>query len=160
MALTLDNGDKLRGDTSTSSKVDFTVHGVVGTDPGQLADGQLADSIGDLYTSTADGTLLFAITLVNTHTAAESINLYLTPSGGNARRLIPKDMSLNAGHMMIYDGVKTTVLNTSGQILTTGDWGPSGPSGPTGVTGSIDCWGQPPRSGSVRWRSRRQQTEP
>jgi len=116
--LALDSGDKLRGDTTTASKVDYTIHGVVGTTITQLADGQLASTIGDLYTSAANATVVAAITLVNTNTTAESVNLYLTPSGGTARRLISKDLSLGAGYMLLFDGVRATVLNASGGEIT------------------------------------------
>ncbi|GAH54299.1 unnamed protein product, partial [marine sediment metagenome] len=79
--IALDVGDKIRGDTTTASKVDYTLHGIVGTTITQLADGQLpSPNIDDLYTAGATVSVL-AIVLVNTHTSAEVVNLYLTPSG-------------------------------------------------------------------------------
>jgi hypothetical protein len=45
--------------------------------------------------------------------------LYLTPSGGTARRLIAKNMSIGAGYSVIFDGQKFSVMNTFGQILYT-----------------------------------------
>ena len=114
--IVLDSGDKLQGDSTTAAKGDFTIHGVVGTTLTQLADGQLASSTGDIYTSGADGTIVTSITLVNTNTSAESVNLYLLPSGGTARRIIPKDMSLGIDYLLIFAGDRTMVLDDSGRI--------------------------------------------
>jgi len=116
--IALDNGDKIQGDTTTASKVDYTLHGIVGTTVTQLADGQLPSSIGDLYTAGATVSVL-AIILVNTNTTTEAVNLYLTPSGGTARKLIPQDMSLGADHSLHTDGKTIQVLDTLGEILTT-----------------------------------------
>ena len=116
--LALDNGDKIQGDTSTASKVDYVIHGVVGTTITQLADGQLPSTAGDLYTSTADATVIASMTFVNTNTSAEAINLYILPSGSSARRLIPKDMELGAGYMLTFDGIKMFVVDDSGHVAT------------------------------------------
>jgi len=130
--LALDSGDKIQGDTSTASKVDYTINGVVGTTLTQLADGQLPSSIGDLYTASANGVGIASITLVNTNTSAETINLYLLPSGGTARRLIPKDLSLTAAYSLVFDGQKMQVFDTSGSIqYTTG-------AGAGGATTALD----------------------
>jgi len=115
--ISLDNGDKIQGDTTTASKVDYTIQGVVGTTLTQQANGQLPSSIGDLYTSSADGTVVAGLTLVNTNTSAESVNLYLTPSGGTARRIIPKDLSLGVNYSLIFDGNIIQVLNDEGEVL-------------------------------------------
>ena len=115
--ISLDNGDKLQGYTTTASKVDYTIQGVVGTTLSQQANGQLPNSIGDLYTASADSTVVAGLTLVNTNTSAEAVNLYMTPSGGTARRIIPKDMSLGVGYSLIYDGNVMQVVNTDGEIL-------------------------------------------
>ena len=116
--IAVDNGDALQGDTTTASKVDYRVDGVVGTTIVQLADGQLPSSIGSLYTSSADASVIAAISLVNTNTSAEYVNLYLTPSGGTARRLLPEDMRLEAGDLCLFDGRRMTVMDTSGGIKT------------------------------------------
>lgn len=64
-----------------------------------LADGQLASSTGDLYTApTATQTVVESIKLVNTDTSARTVNLYLLPNGGTARRIVSKDLSLAAGY--------------------------------------------------------------
>ena len=115
--IALDNGDKIQGDTTTASKVDYTIDGVVGTTITQQANGQLPSSIGDLYASSADATVIASIRLVNTNTSAEAVNLYLTPSGGTARRIIPKDLSLGVDYSLVYDGKKIEVYNDSGELL-------------------------------------------
>jgi len=117
--IALDLSDKIRGDASAATVVDFTLHGIVGTTVTQLADGQLALAIGDLYTAGVAGIAVTGVVLVNTDTVARTVNLYLTPSAGTARRLIPKDMSLGAGYSLHYDGQKIMVLDTSGQLLST-----------------------------------------
>jgi parallel beta-helix repeat protein len=115
--ISLDNGDKIQGDTTTASKVDYTIQGVVGTTLTQQANGQLPNTIGDLYTSTVNGTVVAGLTLVNTNTTAENVNLYLLPSGGTARRIIPKDLSLGVNYSLIFDGNVIQVLNDKGEAL-------------------------------------------
>lgn len=63
-----------------------------------LGDGQLSDTIGDLYavTSTASA-IIDTITLVNTHTSSITLNLYILQSGGTDRRITQKDLTLAAG---------------------------------------------------------------
>jgi len=123
--IALDNGDKIRGDAAAATVVDYTLHGSVGTTITQLADGQLASSIGDLYTAGAADIAVHSIVLVNTDTVARTVNLYLTPSGGTARRLIPKNTSLDAGYSLMTDGDTLSVFNTSGELLTSGGTGPA-----------------------------------
>ena len=115
--ISLDDGDKIQGATTTASKVDYTIHGVVGTTITQLSDGQLPSSTGDLYTSGADATVVAGITLVNTNTSAEAINVYLTPNGGTARRILPMNLSLSAGYSCIYDGNTVAVYDTEGRVV-------------------------------------------
>ena len=100
----LENGDKLQGDASAATVVDYHISGITGgTTLKNLADGQLAATIGDLYTS-ASTDAATTITLVNTDSVARTVNLYHTPSGGTARRVIPKDLSLSAGYSVVIDG--------------------------------------------------------
>lgn len=73
----------------------------------QLANGQLASSIGDIYTSTSCTTIIKSITLVNTNTTAEAVNLYVLKSGGTARRIIPKSTALGPGYSLEFDNVLT-----------------------------------------------------
>lgn len=70
----------------------------------QLANDQLPSTAGTLYVSpTATTTLIKGITLVNTNTTAESINLYILKSGGTSRKIIPVNLQLPAGWLLIYD---------------------------------------------------------
>ncbi len=70
----------------------------------QLANGQLPNSIGDLYTVPALTTAIIkTISLVNTNTTTEAVNLYVLKVAGTARRIIPKAMSLLAGYLLEYD---------------------------------------------------------
>ncbi len=72
--------------------------------PKSLANGQLSDSTGDLYTCPASTqAIVQPIILVNTHTSAVTCNLYILESGGTARRIIPVDMSLGAGYKGVED---------------------------------------------------------
>jgi len=116
--IALDNGDKIRGDASTATVVDYTLHGFVGNVATQLADGQLANSIGDLYTAGTAGIGVSSVILTNTDSSARTVNLYLTPSGGTARRLIPKDLSLGAGYSIYTDGTCARILTPTGATLT------------------------------------------
>lgn len=113
----LDNGDKIRGDASAASVVDYSFYGLDDGTLKQLADGQLAAATGDLYTADSVD-VISTLVLVNTDTSARTINLFLLPSGGTARRLIPKDLSLGAGYSLHFSGEKIAVMDTSGNIIT------------------------------------------
>lgn len=114
----IENGDKIQGDASAATVVDYHISGLQGTTLKNLADGQLAATIGDLYTSTGTD-VAKTIVLVNTDSSARTVNLYHTPSGGTARRIIPKDTSLGAGCSLRLEGNMMQVLNTEGAVLTT-----------------------------------------
>ena len=68
-----------------------------------LADGQLPAAKGDLYTVPA-GTqaIIKTITLVNTNTTAETVNLYIYTATAS-RRIIPKDLSFGISYLLVYD---------------------------------------------------------
>lgn len=73
-----------------------------------LADGQLPNAKGTLYTCPASTTaILRLVSFVNTGAGARTVNLYLKPSGGTSRRLIPVAMSMAAGNSMEYTNVLT-----------------------------------------------------
>jgi len=114
--IVLDNGDKIRGDASVATVVDYTLHGLAGSELSQLADGQLADATGDLYTAEAI-IVVSSVVLVNTHSASVTLNLFLLPSGGTARRVLSKDFTLGVGYSLHYDGVKVFVLSPTGAIV-------------------------------------------
>lgn len=114
--IALDSGDKIRGDASAAAVVDYTIHGLDANAIKQLADGQLIATIGDLFTAdSADA--ISSIILVNTDSSARTVNLYLTPSGGAARRLIPKDMSLGVGYSLHFDGAHVLIVDTAGGVV-------------------------------------------
>lgn len=81
----------------------------------QLADGQLADATGDLYTVPASTTAYIkSITLVNTGAGDNDVNLFLLPSGGTARRLISKDLCLATAESLVFDA--PIVVDTGDKI--------------------------------------------
>lgn len=64
-----------------------------------LANGQLAATTGDLFTATAV-TIIRRITLVNTDSVARAVNLFVLKSGGTARRITNKNISLPANESL------------------------------------------------------------
>lgn len=73
-----------------------------------LADGQLANSKGTIYTTPASTQAIVKnIILVNTNTSAETVNLFKKVSGGTSRRVIPKDTLLPAGNSLVMDDLLT-----------------------------------------------------
>ena len=69
-----------------------------------LSDGQLVSSKSTIYTVPgATSTVVKMITFVNTNSTSEKVNLYIKPNGSTSRRVIPEDMSLNAGYSLEYD---------------------------------------------------------
>jgi len=73
-----------------------------------LANGQLPSSLGDLYTvPSATSAITRSITLVNTNTTIETVNLYYLQSSGTARRILPKDLQLAAGNSLTVDVILT-----------------------------------------------------
>ena len=69
-----------------------------------LADGQLAAAKATLYTVPALTTAIIkTISYVNTDIAARTVNLYIKTSVGTSRRIIPNNMTLGVGYMMVYD---------------------------------------------------------
>ncbi len=115
--LVIDNGDAIRGIASVASQLDFIVNGYVGTTATQLADGQIGNTEGDLYASSADATVVTSITVVNTDSVARTLTLYLKPSGGTSRAIIPKDMSLGVGYSLLFDGQRITIIDTAGGVV-------------------------------------------
>lgn len=74
-----------------------------------LADGQLADSKGTLYTTPGSTQAIVphkGLSLVNTDGSAVTVNLYVNRSG-TSRRIIPLDMSLGAGERFVLDQILT-----------------------------------------------------
>jgi len=111
--IALNNGDKLRADASVADKIDYTLHGVVDDVVTQIADGQFAAAEADIYTASSDGVIIVTVVLVNRHNAAITCNLYLKPSGGTSRSLIPVDVSLEAGEALWFDGFNIALSDTA-----------------------------------------------
>jgi len=96
--LVLNTGDKIQGDATVAAEVDFTIHGTDSNTLMYLGNGQLPNTIGDLFESSQCGTdTISTIILVNTGAAINYVNLYITRPGGTARRIIPVDLPLEAG---------------------------------------------------------------
>ena len=117
--IALNNGDKLQGICDADSVVDFVMSGVVGETVTQMANGQLASTLSDLYTAT-DSVVVSSVILVNTDTVDRTVNLYILPSGGTARRLIPKDLLLKAGFSLHFNGTRIVVIDTEGKEFASG----------------------------------------
>ena len=117
--IVLDNEDAIRAIASVDAVVDYILNGYVGTTATQLADGKVTDGEADLYASGADGTVVLAITMVNTHAAAVIVNLFLKPSGGTSRRIIAKDLSLAVGYSLHTDGTTIVLVNNQGKVVYT-----------------------------------------
>lgn len=74
-----------------------------------LGNGQLPASNGDLYTVPAStSATISVIILVNTNSTTETVNLYILPAGGTARKIIPSDYNLLARYQ-IEAGQKITL---------------------------------------------------
>jgi hypothetical protein len=116
MSFMLDNADLLEGDATSASEVDFVISGIANVTRGQLADGQLANSKGTLYTA-ASSIVVSSVIYTNTGAAHNHVNLYSKSSGGTSRRLIPKDLQLESGYALYFDGVRVTILDTLGGIV-------------------------------------------
>jgi len=114
--IVIENGDLIEGDATSATEVDFTLHGLDNFVLKQLADGQLAAAKGTIYT--ADSTdVISSIILVNSGAAHNHVNLYLKPTGGTSRRLIPKDLQLEPGYSLHFDGAKVMILDITGGIV-------------------------------------------
>ena len=117
--IVIDNGDAIRGIAEVASQLDFIVNGYVGTTATQLADGQLANTEGDLYASGANATVVTSITIVNTDSAARTFTLYLKPSAGTSRAITPVSLDLGVGYSFYTDGQRMVVLDKTGGVVTT-----------------------------------------
>jgi len=118
LAIVLNNGDLLEGDATTASKVTYVVGGLDGDAPIRLASGQLPNSKGTLYTAAGVDTIT-SISIFNTNTTAEAVNLYV--QDGTASRQILGIDALGAGYHALFDGNKLYVYDANGkQVITDG----------------------------------------
>ena len=111
-------GDKIRGYASVAGVIDFTMSGTVAGYVTPLADGQLTDSIGDLYTAPSID-IMKTMTLVNTSANPVTIHLFYLKSGGTARRLLAQDLVLGAKYSLHTDFEKITILDSAGAVVIT-----------------------------------------
>lgn len=117
--LNLDATDVLEGIASTTNVVEFTFSGVDGTTV-VSREGKLTNAQTEIYTATA-ATRLLSLTLVNTHSAAVTVNIQKDPTdAGTLYRVIPKDLSLGIGYSIHFDGQRCTVMDPTGAIVATG----------------------------------------
>jgi len=68
-----------------------------------LADGQLPNAKGTLYTCPASTQTMLTVTLVATGAVARTVNLYLKRSCSKSRRIIPKAMTMDPGDAAYID---------------------------------------------------------
>ena len=70
-----------------------------------MGDGQLANSKGTLYTTpSSTQAIIRLITLVNTGSGTNSVNLYLNLDASNSRRIISKDTQMLTGESLHVEG--------------------------------------------------------
>jgi hypothetical protein len=80
-----------------------------------LKEGTLATSEGDLYVvPTTKTAIVKSIRLVNTGSAAATVNLFVRHgSGGTSRQIVPKNLTLPAGAALIDDSEITLEGSTN-----------------------------------------------
>jgi len=116
--LCLNNTDTLEGGASVDAKVDYTVHGLVSGVFTKIASGQLSSTNPSIIYTAATAIAIVGITLVNTHTSAVTVDLYIDhTNAGTPRRIIPKALSIQAGYQLVYDGQRIMMIDTAGGIV-------------------------------------------
>lgn len=86
--------------------------------PGSLADGQLPNAKGTLYTCPAlTAAVIRSLVLVNTGAGINAVNLYLKRSGGTSRRIIAKDLDLATGVDLAFDCEKSMLMLSAGDVI-------------------------------------------
>jgi hypothetical protein len=118
--IVIESGDLIEGDATNATEVDFQIYGLDNNALVNFADGQLPNSKGTLYTANSTD-VVTAIILVNTGAAHNHINLYHKPSAGTSRRLIAKDLQLESGYSLHFEGGKCEILTSAGVVAQTVD---------------------------------------
>lgn len=73
-----------------------------------LGDGQVATSKGTIYTVPADtASVVMNVKMVNTTGGTVKVNLYYKASGGTSRRILPKDLEIAGGNLVVMDDEET-----------------------------------------------------
>ena len=111
--IVIGNAGIIEGDATNASEVDYTIFGLDSNALTFLANGQLASSKGTIYTANSTD-VVSVIILVNAGTAHNHVNLYIKPTGGTSRRLIPKDFQLEPGYSLHFEGGKVQVISPTG----------------------------------------------
>lgn len=113
----LNDTDTLEAGASVDAVVDYTVHGLVGSTFTNIAQGQLSNVDPTVLYTAAAAISIVSIILVNTHSAAVTVNLYLDPAdAGTPRRMIPKNVSLGIGYSLHFDGQRISIMDPAGGI--------------------------------------------
>lgn len=114
--INIDATDKIEGIASIPGVIEFTCSVVDGTTV-KSSEGVLSDSQTQIYLATAV-TRVLSLTLVNTHSSAVTVNVQKDPGdAGTLYRIIPKDLILGIGYMLVFDGQRCTVMDVSGRLL-------------------------------------------
>lgn len=115
--IVLNPGDSIRAYAAVASKVSYIISGRIGErlnnpQPRLLTAGLLSDSAASIHGPAPIHTRVDSIILVNTHTAAVAINIYIRHDGTDYD-VIPKSFSLPMSYMLSWDGVSMTVFGPS-----------------------------------------------
>ena len=114
--INIDATDKIEGIASVASVIAFTFSGVDGTTV-VSSEGLLAATQTQIYLATA-ATRLLSLTLVNTHSAAVTVNVQKDPAdAGTLYNIIPKDLTLGIGYSLCFDGQRCSVMDANGSIV-------------------------------------------
>ncbi len=117
----LDSTDALEAWSDTNAKVDYSIHGLVGTTFTNLATGTLSNGANTVVYTAGAAISVVSATFVNTHSSAVTVNFKLDPAnGGNDKFLLPVAVSLEPGNALVFDGQRFSVMDTDGNILTGG----------------------------------------
>jgi hypothetical protein len=111
--IVIENAGIIEGDATSATEVDFSVYGLDNNALTFLANGQLASSKGTIFTANSTD-VISVIILVNTGVAHNHVNLYIKPTGGTSRRLIPKDFQLEPGYSLHFEGGKVQIVSPTG----------------------------------------------
>lgn len=119
----LNSTDTLEGGASVDAVVDYTVYGLVNSIPTRLTAGQLSSTNPSILYAVTVATYIVSIIYVNTHSSAVTVDLYVDPANaGTPRRQIPKELTLQPGYSMHWDGARFSVINISGELVTSGEY--------------------------------------
>lgn len=114
--INLDATDVLEGIASVDAVVKFTVSGRDETDGLISKEGTAGNTNTEFYTAVGI-TLIYSITLYNSHSSAVTLTLNKDPA--NAGILYPYfSVSLGVGYSLVFDGQRCTVMDTNGNIIT------------------------------------------